>query len=238
MKLSRAITLSYLPGSLLYCARIILSILLFNLAVAASYQITNNFVYATTEDEEDENGQDEENGQLSEQTSGTESIQSQTQQSQTQQAAIRDFIISGKINSVLPIGNDTWLADGNWNMNVEDGEINSFVTKMTWTSADGNKSHTHEFENFEPIGSSNDGIIMSPTDSLLLEGEIDVGTNGVFDWEDVPTRIYFGNGKTMTVLLDDEATNSHFGRQPIYGLVTSFTPCGAPGPSMEVLPRC
>ena len=199
------------------------------------------FVHATTEDEEDENGQqDEEENQQSETETGSVQPQQQPPQQQQpqQQPPIQNFIISGKINSVLPTGNNTWLADGNWNMNVEDGEINSFITKMTWTSANGSKSHTHEFENFEPIGSDDGGISMSPSDSLLLEGEMRVGTNGVFDWEDVPARIYFGNGKTMTVVLDDEATNHHFGRQPIYGLVTSFTPCGAPGPNMEVLPRC
>jgi hypothetical protein len=45
-------------------------------------------------------------------------------------------------------------------------------------------------------------------------------------------------GQTLVVALDDAATNSHFGNQPVFGLVMSLTPCGVPGPSMEVLPRC
>ena len=72
-----------------------------------------------------------------------------------------------------------------------------------------------------------------------LEGQIDVGTNDVIDWENVPVSIYFGNGQTIVVSLDDVATNSHFGGQAVFGLVTATTPCGSmPGPNMQVLPPC
>jgi hypothetical protein len=43
---------------------------------------------------------------------------------------------------------------------------------------------------------------------------------------------------TTYTFLNDAATNSHFGGHPISGLVTSFSPCGAPGLSMELLPQC
>lgn len=108
---------------------------------------------------------------------------------------------------------------------------------MIWTSADGTTSHTHELQNFVPTGNSTD-IVMSPNDTVILEGEIDVGTNGAVSWENVPVSIYLGNGQTIAVSLDDQATNSHFGGQTVFGLVSAVTPCGAPGPSMEVLPRC
>jgi hypothetical protein len=108
---------------------------------------------------------------------------------------------------------------------------------MTWTSADGTKSHTHEFQNFRLLDNGTE-VLMSPGDTLILDGVTDVGTNGIIDWQGVPTRLYFGNGQTLVVALDDAATNSHFGNQPVFGLVMSLTPCGVPGPSMEVLPRC
>jgi hypothetical protein len=156
---------------------------------------------------------------------------------QQQQSPLEDFILSGKINSLLPTGNNTWIADGNWNLVAENGSAKSFMTQMTWTSADGTKAHTHEFQNFVHADNGTN-VAMSPGDTLILDGVMDVGTNDVIDWQSVPARLYFGNGQTIVVALDDAATNSHFGNQPVFGLVTSLTPCGSPGPSMEVLPRC
>jgi hypothetical protein len=122
-------------------------------------------------------------------------------------------------------------------MVAENGELGNFTTEMTWTSIDGKQSHTHKFQNFSP-GEGTSNISMSPTNTLVLDGELDVGTNRVVDWEGVPVSIYIGNGRTFVAAVDDVSTNSHFGSQPIYGLVTSFTPCGSPGPGMEVYPRC
>jgi hypothetical protein len=159
------------------------------------------------------------------------------QQDGQQQPPLQNFIVSGKIVSLLPIENNTWIADGDWRMAAENGKAKSFSTQMVWTSADGTQSHTHEFQNLKP-SDNNTNVAMAPGNTLILDGVLDVGTNGVIDWPSVPSRLYFGNGQTIVVAVDDAATNFHFGGQPIYGLVTSFSPCGVPGPSMEVLPRC
>jgi len=159
------------------------------------------------------------------------------QDGQQQEPPLENFIISGKIVSLLPIENNTWIADGDWRMVAENGKAKSFSTQMVWTSADGTQSHTHEFQNLRLLD-NNTNVAMAPGITLNLDGVLDVGTNGVIDWPGVPSRVYFGNGQTIVVAIDDAVTNYHFGGQPIYGLVTSFSPCGAPGPSMEVLPRC
>jgi hypothetical protein len=156
---------------------------------------------------------------------------------QQQQPPLENFIINGKIISLLPVENNTWIADGDWRMAAENGKAKSFSTQMVWTSADGTQSHTHEFQNLRLLD-NNTIVEMAPGNTLILDGVLDVGTNGVIDWPSVPARVYFGNGQTIVVAVDDAATNLHFGGQPVYGLVTSFSPCGAPGPSMEVLPRC
>jgi len=159
------------------------------------------------------------------------------QDGQQQEPPLENFIISGKIVSLLPIENNTWIADGDWRMVAENGKAKSFSTQMVWTSADGTQSHTHEIQNLRLLD-NNTNVAMAPGITLNLDGVLDVGTNGVIDWPGVPSRVYFGNGQTIVVAIDDAVTNYHFGGQPIYGLVTSFSPCGAPGPSMEVLPRC
>jgi hypothetical protein len=217
--------------------------------------IQSTSVFATTSDEEEESeaeqeteGEDQQ--QPEELSDGpppepqqqplTQSQQQTTQPSigQQQQPPLEDFILGGKIVSLLPIGADTWIADGNWNLVAENGGPKSFLTQMKWTSADGTTSHTHELQNFELTGNSTD-IVMTPNDTVILEGEIDVGTNGAISWENVPASIYLGNGQTIAVSLDDQATNSHFGGQTVFGLVTAATPCGsAPGPNMQILPPC
>jgi hypothetical protein len=159
------------------------------------------------------------------------------QNGQQQQTPLENFIISGKIVSLLPIQNNTWIADGDWRMVAENARAKSFSTQMVWTSADGTQSHTHEFQNLRLLD-NNTNVAMAPGITLNLDGVLDVGTNGAIDWPGVPARVYLGNGQTLVVAIDDTATNFHFGGQPVYGLVTSFSPCGPPGPSMEVLPRC
>jgi len=165
------------------------------------------------------------------------SLSTPQQDGQQQEPPLENFIISGKIASLLPIENNTWIADGDWRMVAENGKAKSFSTQMVWTSADGTQSHTHEFQNLRLLD-NNTNVAMAPGITLNLDGVLDVGTNGVIDWPGVPSRVYFGNGQTIVVAIDDAVTNYHFGGQPTYGLVTSFSPCGAPGPSMEVLPRC
>ena len=219
--------------------------------------IQSTYVYATTSsDDEEEDGEQEqeteEDQQQPEESSDAPTPQSQQQPApqqpltqpaqppigQQQQAPLEDFILGGKIVSLLPVGADTWIADGNWNLVAENGGPKSFLTHMIWTSADGTTSHTHELQNFVPTGNSTD-IVMTPNDTVILEGEIDVGTNGAISWENVPASIYLGNGQTIAVSLDDQATNSHFGGQTVFGLVTAATPCGsAPGPNMQILPPC
>lgn len=234
------------------CSFILSVLLILNLSAtipASESTITPSaLVFATTNSEEDGEAQEEEQDQQPpEEPSGAQPLPQQQPQTQPlpeqplagqQQPPSEGFILGGKINSLLPVGNDTWIADGNWNMIADNGEPKSFASQMKWTSADGTRSHTHELQNFELTGNGTD-VVMSPNDTIILEGEVDVGTNGVIDWEDVPVSIYFGNGQAMAVSLDDQMTNSHFGGQAVFGLITSSTPCGStPGPNMQILPTC
>jgi hypothetical protein len=147
----------------------------------------------------------------------------------------KDFLTSGTINSLLTTGNTQWIANGVFNMKVIDGDVDNFVSAMTWYSSNGTAHHTHEIQNFD----NDNEVALAPTNSITLMGESDVGTNGKIIWKNVPTIITIGTGKTISISLDDDKTDSHFARQPIYGLVTSIAPCGdKPGPNMQVLQSC
>ena len=83
------------------------------------------------------------------------------------------------------------------------------------------------------------GVPPSGGASIILTGEADVGTNGETVWTGVPTTIRLGGEKVLSILLDDAETDSHFARQPMYGVVSSVTPCSdSPGANMQVLQPC
>jgi hypothetical protein len=50
-----------------------------------------------------------------------------------------------------------------------------------WTAA-----HTHEFQNFG-VNDDSENIIVHSDGSVIVEGEMDVGTNGVILWPSIPT---------------------------------------------------
>jgi hypothetical protein len=118
----------------------------------------------------------------------------------------------------------------------DNGEVQSFVTNMAWNN--GTSGHTHEFSGFE---AEDDGQIVLPPDKILsITGNMDVGTNRVTSWEDVPATIDIGGGgKIITISLDHELTNHHFAGQAVRGTVSSITACSdTPGASMQVALRC
>jgi hypothetical protein len=154
---------------------------------------------------------------------------------QTQQEPADGFIANGNINSDIVTATSTWSANGNWSMVVNDNELQSFTTNMIWINA--TSGHTHEFSGFEAEG---EDIVLPPDKIVSITGTMDIGTNRVVTWEDVPAVINIGGGgKVISISVDHEATNHHFAGQAVRGLVSSITPCSdTPGASMEVSPTC
>jgi hypothetical protein len=147
---------------------------------------------------------------------------------------VESFIANGKINSTLYTINGNWIANGDWKLNVVDGELTNFNTTMSWYN--GTASHSHQFLNFE---TEDDVDISAEDQTISIAGTMDIGTNGVVSWQDIPSEILIEGGRIITVSLDDEGTNRHFGGQSVHGNVTSISICSAtPGPSMEVSPTC
>ncbi len=151
-----------------------------------------------------------------------------------QHEEVDSFIASGEINTAILTNSTTWDARGDWNMVVEEGEIETFATNMTWVS--GQTGHTHEFVDF----TSDEEIELPPDNLVSIEGKMGVGTNGDISWEDVPATINIGaGGRTMSISLDHEETDHHFSGQHITGTVTLLTPCSStPGADMVVYPSC
>jgi hypothetical protein len=148
------------------------------------------------------------------------------------------FMAKGTINSIIYAPPSRWIATGNWRMNINNGSMKFFTTNMTWFNSNGTASHTHEFLNFKsPAGKII--TVQQPSNNVILTGVMDVGANHRIVWKNVPTTININGEKTITISVDDKATNKHFAGQPVFGVVTSLTPCSdIPGPNMEMLPSC
>jgi len=127
----------------------------------------------------------------------------------------------GTINSLIAVPQTKWIATGNWSMNVNNGNLTSFLTNMSWFDARGTATHTHQFLNFRPDKGS-EFVSQLPNSSLLLRGIMDVGTNNKVVWKNVPATIDIKGGKTITISVNDKATNNHFASQPILGVVNTL----------------
>ena len=150
------------------------------------------------------------------------------------------FVASGKINSVMALPNGKWLATGNWSIILNNGNITAFETKMTWYNSSGTNAHTHELINLRPATGNIQTLPMSgPGNQIIIKGVTDVGSNNRVSWYEVPTVFTINDRKILSISLDDNKTNHHFGGQPLLGIVDSFVPCSdLPGPNMELLPSC
>ena len=147
-----------------------------------------------------------------------------------------DFVASGTINSTLYTTNGNWEAIGIWTLSVSEGEVTSFDTDMAWNN--GTSAHTHEFQNFE-MDEDSDDISIDSGGGITIEGDMDIGTNGVVSWPSVPAEITIQQAKIVTISVDHEETDNHFGGQSVHGTVTSLTPCSAsPGPNMQLTGAC
>ena len=124
-----------------------------------------------------------------------------------------------------------WIAAGNWSMDVNKGNLTGFLTNMSFFDERGTATHTHEFLNFRPDADYKI-IAQLPNSSLFVRGLMDVGTNHKIVWKSVPTIIDIKGGKTISISVNDKATNSHFASQPILGVVNNL----ASGLKVQITP--
>jgi hypothetical protein len=137
----------------------------------------------------------------------------------------------GTINSVIVVPQTKWIATGNWIMTINYGNLTGFLTNMSFFDERGTATHTHEFLNFRP--DANYKIIAQlPNSSLFVRGLMDVGTNHKIVWKSVPTIIDIKGGKTISISVNDKATNIHFASQPILGVVSNL----ASGLKVQITP--
>jgi hypothetical protein len=101
-----------------------------------------------------------------------------------------------------------FILSGDWSMSVD-----HFYTGPV----NGANNHTHQLSNFRV--NNNSPIQLSSDNSLSISGILNVGTAGNNAWNNVNTTVVISNGRTISISLDDDDTQSHFMDQQIYGIV-------------------
>jgi hypothetical protein len=114
-----------------------------------------------------------------------------------------------------------YVLGGNWNLNVQGGNVTDFAANFVMVHQDGTGYHTHNITDFSAGNKSVQLIQGQPTS---INGTADISVNGTTKWPGVDTTLTFtNNAAVMTINPDAEDTDNHFGGQPIYGIVNQVT---------------
>jgi hypothetical protein len=112
------------------------------------------------------------------------------------------------------------ILTGEWNLSVNQGKITNFAVNFLASPMDRSKGHIHQITNFKPDNNNGKAIELTPDNSLSVNGTADIKVNGVVIWNDAHISILISKGNTFSIDPDDKETGNHFGKQPVYGIVT------------------
>jgi hypothetical protein len=114
-----------------------------------------------------------------------------------------------------------YVLGGNWNLNVQGGNVTNFAANFVMVHQDGTGYHTHNITDFSAGNKTAQLIQGQPTS---INGTADIAVNGTTKWPGVDTVLTFtNNAAVMTINPAAEDTDNHFGGQPIYGIANSVT---------------
>jgi hypothetical protein len=114
-----------------------------------------------------------------------------------------------------------YILGGNWNLNVQGGNVTDFTANIIMVHTDGSGYHTHNITNFN-AGNSTSQLVQGQETSI--SGSADVYTNGTIKWPGVQTTLTLTpNATVMTIMPAADETDNHFQGQPIYGIVSQMS---------------
>ena len=141
-------------------------------------------------------------------------------------------------NSTKPIVKDIntnssaeYLLGGKWRIDVLKDNVTYFKSNFTMIEVDGSGIHFHTIV-YRPLSNDSSdrnlqdrlGIIFkNKTDnSSGFNCNVDIYTNGVLEWKDVPMTVSLVNEKVIVMDIKDKKSLEHFLKNPIYGLINSI----------------
>ncbi|HEY7226724.1 MAG TPA: hypothetical protein VH481_01200 [Nitrososphaeraceae archaeon] len=122
-----------------------------------------------------------------------------------------------------------YLLGGKWRMDVLNNNVTYFKSNFTMIDINGDNIHFHTIvykpSSTHPIvhGQSEQGILFKNKSNYTsgFNCDVDIYTNGVLEWEDVPIKVSLINEKIIMMEIKDKKPEEHFLKNPIYGLINS-----------------
>jgi hypothetical protein len=151
----------------------------------------------------------------------------------------QDLVNKQSFNNVSSGNSDVnvsegYILGGKWRLDVINNNVTYFKSNITMMSTKGQGEHFHVIV-YKPVtsgisllasNSQEQGRLFSNpgNNTISFSGSVDIVTNGVLQWRDVPMIISIYNNKVLTIYLDKVAINNHFLDKDIFGLVNSVEP--------------
>lgn len=164
------------------------------------------------------------------------------------QSSNSSFNAEGTINTILfmhitsnhtqPIIKDIntnssakYLLGGKWRIDVLKDNVTYFKSNFTMIEVDGRGIHFHTIV-YKPVSNESAGHNLQDRLGILYKNKsdnssgfkcnVDIYTNGVLEWKDVPMTVSLVNEKVIVMDINDKISLEHFLKNPIYGLINSI----------------
>jgi hypothetical protein len=129
---------------------------------------------------------------------------------------------------------ESYVLGGKWRLDVINNNVTYFKANITMVTTKGQGEHFHVIV-YKPVShgisllASNmqgqGNLFSNPgNNTSSFSGSVDIITNGVIQWRDVPMITSIYDNKVLRIYLDKIAINSHFLDKDIFGLVNSVEP--------------
>ena len=144
------------------------------------------------------------------------------------------FSAKGSINTLIikdgaqpqqPNEQTSYVLDGEWKLEVINGNVTDFSSKFTMVHLDGTNRHYMILMNFKQDNTTAGTVQVQPDGTTTIKGILDVIEKSDFlnpEFDDVNTQITINKYNTISINVDDAQTNQHFAGQPIRGVVDEF----------------
>ncbi len=137
-----------------------------------------------------------------------------------------NFILEGTIaaetsSTDLINKSKTHILSGNWDLTVINGSAKSFDSRFTMVHTDGTTRHTIYLLNFT-AEKNQSPIHLDPAGTITINGQVDIASNGVPTWIDIPTTININKLSTIVIDFKETKTLNHFGGESVYGIVSNI----------------
>ncbi|MDN5847952.1 MAG: hypothetical protein L0H53_16960 [Candidatus Nitrosocosmicus sp.] len=135
--------------------------------------------------------------------------------------------------------NVIWVLGGNWEFNVDNGNLTNFVVDIEMAKIDGTDAHKHTIEKLNNVtgmsllivnplkvdlmtNQPSSKIALVKDNSTMFRGTADLTTNENIQWKDVPVHVTIRNGNVLNLAISPLETKDHFKGLPVFGIVQSI----------------